>query len=196
VGQQLKCRVEFGKQSSDGKALLETSELLFRGAFRLKIPSKEIRKIAAADGKLQVGFPQGTAVFHLGDTASKWADRILHPPSRLDKLGVKPGMKVALTGVFDQDFLKELEERGAVVAKKDSALLFLAAERPSNLGSLKKISNAPVWVIYPKGVQVITEAAVRSAGLEAGLVDVKMASFSATHTALKFTRRKGQTPRG
>jgi hypothetical protein len=190
VGQELRCRVEFGKQSSDGKALLETNELVFRGDFRLKIPYKEIQKIAAANGKLRVGFPQGTAVFHLGDAASKWADRIVHPPSRLDKLGVKQGIKVALIGAFDRDFRKELEERGAVAVKKDEELRFIAAERPADLGSVKKISNAPVWVIYPKGVQVITEAAVRSAGLEAGLVDVKVASFSATHTALKFTRRK------
>src|ERR1700735_5068440 len=38
MGQEIKCRVEFGKEKSEGKALLETAEVLFRGGFRLKIP--------------------------------------------------------------------------------------------------------------------------------------------------------------
>jgi hypothetical protein len=41
-------------------------------------------------------------------------------------------------------------------------------------------------VVYPKGQKHITEAGVFAAGKQAGLVDVKVASFSATHTALKF----------
>jgi hypothetical protein len=189
LGQELKCRVDFGQQSSEGKALLETNELLFRGNFRLKIPYKDIQKIAAVDGELRIRFPEGSAVFHLGSAAAKWADRILHPPSRLDKLGVKEGTKIALIGRFDRDFLGELRERGALTIKKGAELTLVAAERPADLGSVTPTS-APVWVVYPKGVQTITEAAVRSAGLEAGLVDVKVASFSSTHTALKFTRRK------
>ena len=37
MGKELNCSVRFGKQQSEGKALLETSEILFRGEFRLKI---------------------------------------------------------------------------------------------------------------------------------------------------------------
>jgi len=33
---------------------------------------------------------------------------------------------------------------------------------------------------------------VRSAGLKAGLVDIKVVSFSATHTALKFVLPKAK----
>ena len=195
MGQELMCRVDFGKQSSEGKALLETSELLFRGDFRLKIPYQDIRKIAAKDGELRVLFADGSAVFHLGSAAKKWADRILHPPSRLDKLGVKEGMKVALMGRFDGDFRTELEKRGATVAKAGAELSFVGAERPADL-EIVTSAIAPFWVIYPKGVKTITEAQVRAAGRAAGLVDVKTASFSASHTGLKFTRRKTHTPRG
>ena len=38
MGNEARCKVRFGKQESEGKALLETSEVLFRGDFRLKIP--------------------------------------------------------------------------------------------------------------------------------------------------------------
>jgi hypothetical protein len=41
-------------------------------------------------------------------------------------------------------------------------------------------------VIYPKGVPQIKEIRVIQAGRAAGMKDVKVARFSATHTALKF----------
>ena len=47
-------------------------------------------------------------------------------------------------------------------------------------------SNGAIWVVYPKGQKHITEAGVLAAGKQADLVDVKVASFSPTHTALKF----------
>jgi hypothetical protein len=43
-----------------------------------------------------------------------------------------------------------------------------------------------IWVIYPKGVKDITQAEVMAASKNACLVDVKVASFSPTHTALKL----------
>jgi hypothetical protein len=41
-------------------------------------------------------------------------------------------------------------------------------------------------VIYPKGVTAIREIQVIEAGRAAGLKDVKVAGFSASHTGLKF----------
>src|SRR5579862_5798015 len=98
MGREAQCRVDFGQETGRGRALLETSEVLFRGAFRLKIPFQDIRALEAADGKLRIEFSGGSALFHLGDAARQWAARIRNPPSRLDKLGVKPGMKVRLIG--------------------------------------------------------------------------------------------------
>ena len=41
-------------------------------------------------------------------------------------------------------------------------------------------------MIRPKGSSAISESEVMSAGKRAGLVDVKVVSFSKTHTAEKF----------
>src|SRR5260370_19001174 len=108
MGQELKCRVEFGRQSSEGKALLESTEIIFRGGFRLKIPFQEIESMEASSGKLKIKFREGLAVFHLGEKAEKWAVRIRNPPSRLDKLGVKPASQGALIGKHDEGFHREL----------------------------------------------------------------------------------------
>ena len=84
MGQEIKCRVDFAGESSDGKALLETSELIFRGAFRLKIPFQAITALEASQGRMSVDYPDGQAVFHIGKAAEKWAVKIRNPPSRLD----------------------------------------------------------------------------------------------------------------
>ena len=192
MGQELECRVDFGKESSIGKALLETSEILFRGAFRLKIPFGEIRSMSAAAGKLTISFPGGSAVFHLGDAAAKWESRIRNPPSLLDKLGVKPGAKVRLIGRHDDDFRRELSQREAVESRSAAELIFLAIREKDDLVELAYLAGERVWVIYPKGVEAVRESDVRAAGLAAGLVDIKVCAFSETHTALKFTPRLGK----
>ena len=43
-----------------------------------------------------------------------------------------------------------------------------------------------LWVVYPKGRQDIKEGDVMAAAKAAGLVDVKVCAFSATHTATKM----------
>lgn len=43
MGQQVRCRAEFGGKSSDGTAQLETDHLVFRGDFRISIPLKVVR---------------------------------------------------------------------------------------------------------------------------------------------------------
>ena len=189
MGQEIKCKVEFGKESSEGKALLESTEVLFRGGFRLKIPFQTITGLDAAAGKLKIQFAEGSATFHLGPAAEKWAAKIRNPPSRLDKLGVKPGTKVHLINKHDDDFRKELEERGAVLSKTKPDLVFLSVKNKDQLVEMAYLTGSPVWVIYPKGIQAVTESDVIAAGRSVGFSDVKVASFSATHTALKFKPR-------
>jgi hypothetical protein len=197
MGQEIKCRVEFGKESSSGKALLETSELIFRGDFRLKIPFSSIRKLEVSAGKLAIQFAvdvkagagDGSAVFHLGDAAEKWASKIRNPPSRLDKLGVKPGTKVKLIGRYDADFRPELSRRGAIITRSTPDLVFVAAHTKEELVELAYHTDGGIWIVYPKGIEAVTQNDVISAGRAAGLVDIKVCAFSSTHTALKFTRR-------
>lgn len=195
MGNELKCTVSWGKQQSEGKALLETSEIIFRGDFRLKIPFSTIKSAKAVDGELQLQTPEALAVFHLGAAAEKWCHKILHPKSRIEKLGVKPDAKVSLLGAFDSDFLKELStltksvNHGKIAT--DTECIFFAVDSRKDLGALPRISKsmkgaAALWIVYPKGQKQITELDVLAAGRKAGLKDMKVVGFSPTHTALKF----------
>jgi hypothetical protein len=195
VGNELKCQVSWGQQESEGKALLETSEIIFRGDFRLKIPFSTIKSAKAVDGELRLQTADGLAVFHLGAVAAKWCDKILHPKSRIEKLGVKPGAKVSLLGSFDAAFLREVSELTKHVSKgklaTDAECIFFAAELKKDLAALPKVSKtmkgaAALWIVYPKGQKQITEIDVLAAGRKTELKDVKVVGFSSTHTALKF----------
>src|SRR5690242_11195717 len=100
MGQELECTVRLQNRSLAGKAYLETDHVLFRGDERLKLSFKDLKSVSAADGVLRLEFDGGPAEFDLGKAAARWADKILHPPTRASKLGIKAGTTVKLIGDF------------------------------------------------------------------------------------------------
>jgi hypothetical protein len=203
VGQEVTCTVRFAGRTSDGRALLESQALRFRGAFRLAIPFREVRSVDAADGVLTVEFGNGQACFELGAPAERWAERIRHPRGLLDKLGVSEGARVALIGIADDRFRAQLGERGAVVLPAEGGdldLLFVAADEPAALEGLYALrglirQDGAIWVVSPKGNPSLRDVDVMAAARAAGLVDTKVASFSATHTGLKLVIPRAQRER-
>jgi hypothetical protein len=195
MGDIVQCTAHFNKQTSEGKALLETEELIFRGDFRVKVSLKEIKSVKAKEGKLVVVSPQGSLTLDLGTCAEKWADKILNPKSVIDKLGIKMGQRVSLIGLDDETFIMQLGERGVELStgrpKKESDLIFFLASESKALEKLVTLkasikTNGAIWIVFPKGKQNIKELEVLQKGREAGLVDTKVVSFSAIYTALKF----------
>jgi hypothetical protein len=204
MGYDASCTLRFEGTSSRGTAWLEHKDLVFRGTRRLSIPLAAITKATAAGGVLSVRFDGQQAEFVVGDCASKWASRISNPPSRLDKLGVKPSMKVLVAGPVDPSFVSEVEARGARVSKRAAPagadMLFYAADDKKALERLAGLKTlivpaGAIWVVRPKGQKAITESDTMSAGRRAGLVDVKVVSFSDTHTAEKFVIPVAKRPK-
>jgi hypothetical protein len=192
MGLEATCRATWNGRASAGKAHLDSDFLLFRGDFRLKIPFRDIRSVEARNGQLAIDGPEGAATFDLGPAAAKWADKIQHPPGLLAKLGVKAGMNVAVLDVPEKGFTSELKAAGAVVAREvrpGADLVFLGVSSKDDLRQLASL-KLPVWVIWPKGQKQINENDVRAAALNCGLVDVKVAKFSETLSALKLVVKK------
>ena len=115
--------------------------------------------------------------------------------SRIDKLGVKRGSDVLVLGVeADCTFMDELRERGAAVrtgGNKQMDVIFALFRHRYDLRRLRSLvprlkANGVLWTLRPKGSNDLTEAEMRQAGLDAGLVDVKVVSFSDVLTAEKF----------
>jgi hypothetical protein len=194
MGQQAACILRFQKKTLWGTAWLEHKELLFRGSERLSIPLDDITSAIALGGRLRVTFGARTADFEIGAAAAKWADRIVNPPSRLDKLGIKPAMTVMPVMLKDKAFVEELRTREARIVRTPGHgvdAIFFAASGRADLERLADVSRGlkpagALWVIRPKGSTAITEAETMAAGRRVGLVDVKVVSFSDSHTAEKF----------
>jgi hypothetical protein len=112
-----------------------------------------------------------------------------------EKLGIKPGQRIAVLGVEDSEFQRDLEvivpdySRGHGIG--DADLIFFSAEAKEDLLKLTSLSRSisksgGIWVVYPKGQTHIREIDVINAGKSARLTDNKVVRFSATHTALRF----------
>jgi hypothetical protein len=197
MGYDAACTLTFDGRTTRGIAWLEQKDLIFRGPQRLAIPFASITSATARDGTLHVTFGDRGAEFAIGDAAEKWAKRITNPPSRLDKLGVKAGMTVSVIAVSDRSFVEELTPRAGKITKTPPStpasadIIFYGANDREALGRLGALSKlivpaGAIWVVRPKGRPEITEAETMAAGKRAGLVDVKVVSFSETHTAEKF----------
>ena len=196
MGYDCACTLTLDGRTFQGSALLEQKELVFRGDLRLAIPLALLQEVHARDGRLLVSFGGRHAEFGLGEQAEKWAKRITSPPSRLDKLGVRNGMRVALVGVDDRVLRAEIEAQGASVdGDADSTaldMIFFAAGQLSDLEQLPGVAarlapDGALWLIRAKGRDApISERESMAAGKRAGLVDVKVVSYSETHSAEKY----------
>ena len=122
-------------------------------------------------------------------------ERVYTTP-RLDKLGVKPGMRVALVGLDDEAFEAELRDRTRDITRgeplPDTDVVLYAADTLDDLDRLPALReriapNGAIWVVSRKG----TAATIRdvdgvNAAKGAALVDNKVASFDETRTALRL----------
>jgi hypothetical protein len=204
MGAETRCELRLDGASHEGRALLETDELLFRGdaaggarrGFRLTIPLASIQGVSGANGALRVTFGGGDAVFMLGAQAEKWAARIRSPKSLLDKLDVKTEHVVSVVGIADDAFLNDLRQRAArVVAGRvasGSNVIFIGANNTRALARLAKAADAitrdgAIWVVHPKGANSeLRDLEIFAEAKRLGLTYTKVARFSATHTAEKL----------
>src|SRR5881394_1302101 len=146
MGNEVRGTVHTGKACHAGKILLETSELIFRGAdYRQKVTFSEMIDVEANDGQLRVKTRDSVFIFEIGAAAEKWREKILHPKTRVEKLGLKAGVRVRLLGQFETDFLKELRTRKADIIQAngsaDTDHTFFAADAKSSLSAIAKFAN-------------------------------------------------------
>jgi hypothetical protein len=125
----------------------------------------------------------------------------------LDKLGVRPGMRVALVGDVDPDgsFRRFVAERTSDITigppKAETDLVFVAADSHAELGELPGLRArirpaGAIWVVSRKGrAATIRDVEVIAAAKAADLVDNKVVAFSATHTSLRLVIPVALRPR-
>lgn len=179
-----------------GRLQWEAPRLVFQGAARRVFEGDALTGIAAVGGDLVLAAGER---FALGEVqAAKWAQAIANPPGRLDKLGVKAGMRAAILDLDDPDFAAELATRAAVVDELSGLdILIFGADSAQALARIGDLLPAladrgALWIVSLKGKRLkVKDVEVMAAAQAHGLVDNKVCSFSADRTALRFTRRRG-----
>jgi hypothetical protein len=114
----------------------------------------------------------------------------------VDKLGIKPGARVAVINIDDAEFRGAIAERTHDITEgdplPDSNLVFLGIDDGTELEQLaflrtRIVPNGAIWVISRKGKQAtIRDIEVMAAAKAVGLVDNKVVAFSSTHTSIRL----------
>ena len=123
----------------------------------------------------------------------------------LDKLGIRPGMCVAIIDVDDDAIRPLLAGRTSDVTEgwpeADTDVVLLGADSMAQLAPLPQLAtrirpNGAIWVVARKGkAATLRDVEVIDAARASGLVDNKVASFSATHTSIRLVIPVALRPR-
>jgi hypothetical protein len=128
----------------------------------------------------------------------------------LDKLGIRPGMRVAIVGDLDVDpeaaaFRQLLADRTSDVMdgppKPDSDVVLLMADSTAELevlGDLRaRIRPAgAIWVVSRKGkASTLRDVEVMAAARDHQLIDNKVVAFSAERTSIRLVIPVALRPR-
>ncbi len=127
-------------------------------------------------------------------------------PGRLlvDKLGVKPDMKVVLIDAprHAESLIEPLPDGATIVHGRQKGDLFVwFATDPGGFQTavasvFRLAATSPVWIVWPKQTSPqftgLTQNTIRQTAIDLGWVDYKICSIDATWSGLLFRRRKAK----
>lgn len=212
MGREAQVRAEWRGASGAVKALLESQELILRGAIRARIPRADITAVHAAGQRLvldcdgerlvlefgvEAGAESGGDAERGAAAAVRWRTALLTPPPSLaSKLGVDPEHPAYPLGVLDDAALREAL-LGATVSEPGRAASILAViENAAAVAAALEVSASwpelPLWCVYPKGASgPVTGAELREELRALGYIDTKSSAVSDRLTATRYVRRSG-----
>ena len=173
--------------------------MILRGGLRKRIPFNEIKQVKALSDRLRfiVG-GETVELFLSSKAAASWAAVLTSPPPSLArKLGITSTTIVRTIGdIADRALISALAE-AAEISAQNAALIVAHVDSPESLHQTLNQARAqlskavPIWIVYAKGKgHAIDESAIRSLLRANGMMDTKVASVSATLTAIRFNLQK------
>ena len=177
--------------------MLESQELRLRGSLKATLRLVELRGVSVRDEWFEAQTPLGQLRLHLGEAeARKWLDRIEHPPTLAQKLGIVPGTAVHLVG--SHPVVEEaLRQTGAgIAALAEAQLVFTVIASPEDLRALDRLvpalpTAAQLWVLRQKGkAAAVREGDIMAALRVLGLAPSKTAAWSDDYTADRYGRAR------
>ena len=199
MGREAICKCDWAGTTAEVKALLGSTEVILRGGLRKRIPFNEIKQVKALSDRLRfiVG-GETVELFLSSKAAASWAAVLTSPPPSLArKLGITSTTIVRTIGdIADRALISALAE-AAEISAQNAALIVAHVDSPESLHQTLNQARAqlskavPIWIVYAKGKgHAIDESAIRSLLRANGMMDTKIASVSATLTAIRFNLQK------
>ena len=195
MGREATIHAQVGGEAGEVHALLESRELILRGAIRRHYPKTAIERVRV-DGDALCFIAVGEDVrLELGArSAASWAKAIEEPPPSLrSKLGLDNGARAMLLGTCDDALLAQALEGVLVTDRVHAAMLIARIDGPDDLAAAMAAQadcpGLPIWAIYPKGKnQTFGDGAIRAALRAAGFRDTKSCAVSDRLTATRYAR--------
>jgi putative ribosome biogenesis GTPase RsgA len=204
MGYETKCRVRVDDRAGSVReahatVLLETDELIVRGEARVRVPRTSIERVTARAGVVTITSPTAVVSLSLDEkSAAAWRKRLEEPPKKLiDKLDVKPDMKVWLFRVSNDALCAQVAERTHNVVRGTAAsncdVVFVGVDTSAQLDRIDRALAAigdrgAIWVVHPKGADGVADTVIFAKATALGLTYTKVARISDTLTAEKLVR--------
>jgi hypothetical protein len=198
MGREATVQCRWADEAGLCKVLLETHELIVRGALRRRVPIADLQDVSVKDEELHFRVDQDSVSLSLGSAlAQRWAKAIATPPPSLaSKLGISGASRLRVLGEIDSEELETAIAKAASTDGKRADLVLASVKSPLDLEQAldrlpKRPSDLPpLWIVYPKGnVNSFGETSVREMLRRRGFIDTKVASVSSELTALRFIWR-------
>ena len=198
MGLEAESEVRVGNESHHAHVLLESRDLILRGAFRKTLPIAELKDLRVVNHELL--FEHGGLPYALAlpdGQAAKWLEKLTTaPPSLAQKLGVDAGHKALVWGHVEDAALNEALLNAVTTDPAQAVLSIAVARKPAELNAAlaevtQRLPQAPIWIIHPKGATSgLPESAVRPHMRALNVIDSKSCAVSDTLTATRFSLRK------
>lgn len=196
MGREAACSIRWRGASTEGIALLESTELILRGDIKARIPRGDISEIAVKEGVLTLVVKGEALELDLGQAAAAW-EKALHkaPPTLAEKLGIGSASRVFVVGTVSDPVL-QAAIGPAQTQQLGEAKLLLAefasdADLAAGLAFALLHKDMAIWCCYPKGAKALpADGQVRGAFRGAGYMDTKACAVSDRLTATRYSRPK------
>ncbi len=196
MGREAEADCSFAGRRGAAKVLLESTEIILRGAIKARIARQSITAIKILGDDLVLQTRDGLLSLTLGHKqALSWAAALAKPPPTLaQKMGIRPDKPVLLIGPITDAALV-----AAVATKPEGSgpPAMLIAELHDNtmldqvMPRLNQYPDAAFWGITAKGkVSVFGDQDLRMIMRAHGYIDTKSCAVSDLMTATRYAQRK------
>ncbi len=199
MGREASCTARVGTETAEATALLESTNVVLRGALKRKWDIAALQNLRVEGEELRFDVGDEAVALTLGEKeAGKWLAKLQAPPPTLAaKLGVSadnPALLIGPTvGTLDPA-LAEALSHGLTGNVKVARMLVAVISKPGELERMADFHATmlckTVWVVHQKGRDAYpSDGEIRMELRSRGYVDNKTTAVSDTLTATRYVRK-------